>query len=127
MGKIKMLEMITNNYSKAFVEVEAVLGCLEGKEYDKIPEEIRNIIKENKDGNYIYEYDKDDKYKNWNLMPETKAILYNILKDYLANEEQRTFLEQKEKFERNRLEKIKRERYNPNDIFKKRSVIKNKF
>ena len=67
-------------------------------------------IKVNKDENYIFEYDENLDYKDWNLMLETKAILYNLFKQYLATNEQKEYYKQKELIERNRIEKEKKQK-----------------
>ena len=84
-----MVEAKINNYKKALVEVDAVLSCLDYNEYKKIPTNIIDAIENNKDEEYTYDYDEELEYEDWSLMPETKAILYNIFKKYLATEEQR--------------------------------------
>lgn len=112
------MSQITKNYRKAFVEVDAVLSCLNIEEFNKIPNSLISTIKENKDENYLYEYDINLEYDKWKLMLETKSILYNILKKYLANEEQKKFLLEKEKYQISKLEQEKRNKYNPNNIFK---------
>ena len=88
-----MVEAKIINYKKALVEVDAVLSCLDYHEYKKIPTNIINAIENNKDEEYMYEYDEELEYEDWSLMPETKAILYNIFKQYLATEEQRKYLQ----------------------------------
>lgn len=102
-----MTNIKSNNYKKALVEVEAVLKCLNYDDYKKIPQNIINAIEDNKDENYIYKYDENLEYKDWNLMPETKAILYNIFKQYLATKEQKEYFKEKELIEKNELEKEK--------------------
>ena len=57
----------------------------------------------------MYEYDEELEYEDWSLMPETKAILYNIFKQYLATEEQRKYLQQKERQEENNKLIVKRD------------------
>ena len=78
-----MVEAKIINNNKALVEVDAVLSCLDYHEYKKIPTNIINAIENNKDEEYMYEYDEELEYEDWSLMPETKAILYNIFKQYL--------------------------------------------
>lgn len=82
-----MINIKYDNYRKALVEVEAALKCLNNDDYKKIPQELIKSIEDNKDKNYIYEYDENLDYKYWNFMNESKAVLYNIFKDYLATEE----------------------------------------
>ena len=110
----------TQNYKNALVEVEAVLECLEDEEYIKIPTNVINAIKTNKNKEYIYEYDENEDYINWNLTPEAKAILYNILKKYLVTEKQKQYFIEKEKLETIKLEREKVQKYNPNIEFKKK-------
>ena len=58
----------------------------------------------------------------------TKAILANIFRDYWATPYQKERIEAKEKYDLNMLEKEKREKYNPDNIFKKKkeeTVIEN--
>lgn len=120
-----MTEVKNNNYKKALVEVEAVLSCLNYMDYKKIPQNIIEAIKVNKDENYIFEYDENLDYKDWNLMLETKAILYNLFKQYLATNEQKEYYKQKELIERNRIEKEKKQKYNEDNLFKVKSLKEN--
>lgn len=119
-----MVEAKINNYKKALVEVDAVLSCLDYNEYKKIPTNIINAIENNKDEEYMYEYDEELEYEDWSLMPETKAILYNIFKKYLATEEQRKYLQQKERLENYKIESEKIKKYNSENLFKKEKEVK---
>ncbi len=114
-----MVEAKINNYKKALVEVDAVLSCLDYNEYKKIPANIIDAIENNKDEEYTYDYDEEIEYEEWLLMPETKAILYNIFKQYLATEEQRKYLQQKERLENYKIESEKIKKYNSENLFKK--------
>ena len=109
---------ISNNYRKSFVQVEAVINCLNRDDYNKIPINVINAIKENKDESYIYEYNQSLEYSSWDLMPEAKAILYNLYKKYLATEEQREYLKQKEKTELYKIQEDKKREYNVENLFK---------
>ena len=88
-----------NNYKNALVEVESILNCLKHEDYCKIPKEIIDAIEINKDEDYIFEYDENLDFKDWKLMQETRAILYNLFKKYLATNEQRQYFLEKEKLE----------------------------
>ena len=118
-----MVEAKINNYKKALVEVDAVLSCLD-YEYKKIPTNIIDAIENNKDEEYTYDYDEELEYEDWSLMPETKAILYNIFKKYLATEEQRKYLKQKERLENYKIESEKIKKYNSENLFKKEKEAK---
>lgn len=119
-----MVEAKINNYKKALVEVDAVLSCLDYNEYKKIPTNIIDAIENNKDEEYTYDYDEELEYEDWSLMPETKAILYNIFKQYLATEEQRKYLQQKERLENYKIESEKIKKYNSENLFKKEKEVK---
>ena len=119
-----MVEAKINNYKKALVEVDAVLSCLDYNEYKKIPTNIIDAIENNKDEEYMYDYDEELEYEDWSLMPETKAILYNIFKKYLATEEQRKYLQQRERLENYKIESEKIKKYNSENLFKKEKEAK---
>lgn len=119
-----MVEAKIINYKKALVEVDAVLSCLDYNEYKKIPANIIDAIENNKDEEYMYDYDEELEYEDWSLMPETKAILYNIFKKYLATEEQRKYLQQKERLENYKIESEKIKKYNSENLFKKEKEVK---
>ena len=119
-----MVEAKINNYKKTLVEVDAVLSCLDYNEYKKIPANIIDAIENNKDEEYMYDYDEELEYEDWSLMPETKAILYNIFKKYLATEEQRKYLQQKERLENYKIESEKIKKYNSENLFKKEKEVK---
>ena len=46
------------DYAKRLVEVDEVLSYLSEENLNKIPEEVRNIIKENKDKDYTWKFDE---------------------------------------------------------------------
>lgn len=113
-----------NNYRRALVEVEAVLNCLEHDDYCKIPKEMIDTITKNKDEGYIFEYDENLDFKDWSLMPETKSLLYNLFKKYLATNEQKQYFVEKERVEIYQLEKEKSKKYNQNEVFKNKKTQK---
>ena len=53
------------------------------------------------------------------LLKETKAILFNLFRDYLANSKQRETIIKMQNEERNKQNEIKKLKYNVDDIFKK--------
>ena len=63
------------DYNKRLVEVDAILDYLSEEDFRKIPEEVIQVIKENKDQEYIWEYDETKDLKDQNLNRDTIAIL----------------------------------------------------
>lgn len=119
------MERVDDNYRKAFVEVDAVLNCLNVNDFNKIPINVINAIRDNRDENYQYEYDEKLEYYKWNFMMETKAILYNLFKKYIATEEQIKYFKEKEKNELFKIEEEKREKYYDKDLFKNKNIQNN--
>ena len=70
------------------------------------------------DKNYNFSIDINKSFEEQNLLDETKAILANIFRDYWATPYQKERIEAKERYDRQKLEKEKLEKYNPEHIFK---------
>lgn len=105
--------------AKRFVEVDEVLKYLNVDELKKIPEEIRQMIKANKDKDYIWKYDETKKLKNQNLSRDTFAFLSYLNMEYLLNEEQKKLMNQIHMENERKEEEIKSEKYKTDDLFKK--------
>lgn len=78
-----------NNRKNAYAEVYTILQELNEEEYNKIPPEVLKTIEANRNREYEYELDDELELKEQPMLPETKAILFNLFRDYLANSEQR--------------------------------------
>lgn len=110
--------MTETTYAQAYTEVLEILKNLPEVEYNKIPKEKIEFYKENCDLSYHFVLDKDLKniskranaiivsiYNNYFLAPKQKETLHNILVD---NER--------------KAEELRKEKYNPDDIFKNNKV-----
>ena len=80
-------------YSKRLVEVDEILNHLSKDNYAKIPIDVINYIKANKDTNYFWRYDESKKLKNQNVHDDTIAILSYLNMEYLLNNQQKKFVE----------------------------------
>ena len=78
-----------SNRKNAYTEVYTILQELNEEEYNKIPPEVLKTIEANRNREYEYELDDELELKKQPMLPETKAILFNLFRDYLANSEQR--------------------------------------
>ena len=110
-------------YNKAFTEVYTILQYLDEEELEKIPNEILDIIKENRDKEYTYEMNADLDLKEQRMLPETKALLFNLFRDYLSLPEQKEKIIRMQKEERIKNEEKKKIKYAQED--KKEEKIKN--
>lgn len=116
-----------DNRKKAYTEVYKILQKLNEEEYNKIPPEIIKSIKINRDEKYNYELDSTLTLKEQTMLPETKAILFNIFRDYLATPEQKSKIIRTQNQKRLENELRKQKIYN-SDIFankQKDNVVQN--
>ncbi len=103
-----------SNRANAYTEVYTILQDLNTEEYNKIPPEIIKTIEENMNEEYEYELDEDLELKNQPMLPETKAILFNLFRDYLATPEQKEKIIKMQNEERQKSELKKQQQYNAN-------------
>lgn len=108
-----------DNYAKAYKEVVETLKYMSNEDIEKIPLDMREMFEIKMDKNYKFDIDVLKPFEEQNFMEETKAIFASIFRDYWATNDQREEITVKENLERDILEKEKREKYNPNNIFKK--------
>ena len=109
-----------SDYNKRLVEVDEVLKYLSKENLEKIPEDIRKLIKENKDINYIWHYDETKTLKEQGLNRDTIAFLSYLNMEYLLDEKQKSFIEQLHRLNEQKIEEQKRKSYDNKDLFKKR-------
>ena len=108
--------MYQTKYAKAYTEVYEILNCLDKDEYNKIPVELIEVFEENRNLDYEYEVNEEQDLTKQPMLIETKAILLNIFRDYLATSEQSQKIKQWLQDDRECLEKQKQERYS-NNVF----------
>ena len=107
-----------NEYNKRLTEVDEVLNHLSYEHLLKIPENIRNLIEENKDPNYIWIYDETKPLKDQNLNSDTIAILSYLNMEYLLNIKQKKLMEQIHRYnEEKQLKENNFNNKNLNDLF----------
>lgn len=122
------MENINVRISKSYKEVLTYLSLLLPTELQKIPKEKLEIYVQYMDNSYEYKIDKSKPIQNQIMMDETKAILSNLFRDYFANDYQKQRILAKEKNDLQKIENIKKEKYNPYKILEQRnkSEVKNK-
>lgn len=104
---------------KAYKEVFRIIEHSEISIQNKIPKKFINVIKSAMLEEYEPEFDYKKNINNQNLMPETYAIMAIIYRDFICGKEQKKILLEEEKNCLRKIEKEKREKYNPDNIFKK--------
>lgn len=111
--------MVTKEYAMAYKEVVEILKYVPDEDVKKIPKEKLEFYKNNMDNDYDYKLDMTKEFEKQEMSDITKAILANIFRDYWATPYQKERIEVKEKYDLEKLEEEKKEKYNPDDIFKK--------
>ena len=120
--------MITKEYRVAYTEVIEILKYVPDEDVNKIPKEKLEFYKSNMDNEYNYKLDMTKEFEEQEMSDITKAILANIFRDYWASPYQKERIEVKERYDLEKLEQEKREKYNPDNLFKNKkeeTVIKN--
>lgn len=105
------------DYDKRLVEVDEILGYLSEDDLLKIPEDIRQMIKYNKNKEYTWKYDESKELKDQDVNRDTIIILSYLNMEYLLNQEQKELMERIHKLNELKSEELKRERYKPEDLF----------
>ena len=112
-------------YGKAYKEVLEILRHMSKEEQEKIPSQMIKTFEEKMDKNYIFKYDENKTFEEQELLIETKAILANIFRDYWASQEQKEKIIAKQNYDRIKAEEENREKYNPDNLFKKKVIDEN--
>lgn len=101
------------DYKKRFVEVDEILDYLGMEDYEKIPQEIIKVIKQNKDEEYNWEYDETRALKDQNVSKDTIALISYLNMEYLLNEKQKEYVQNQHNI--NKQKKLQKEYSNNED------------
>lgn len=107
------------DYKKRFVEVDEIIKYLPKKDLSKIPNDLIHLIRKNKDSKYIWKYDNNKKLEEQNIHKDTIAILSYINMKYILEDNQKMLMKNLHDYNEMKSEKFKREKFNPENIFKK--------
>lgn len=107
-----------NNRQNAYTEVYTILQDLDDNEYSKIPSQVLEVIRLNCNKDYDYKLYKKLPLKYQPMLPETKAILFNLFRDYLSTPEQKEKIIKMQIDERRKLESKKQEDFSYDSLFK---------
>ena len=109
--------------TKAYTEVYNILELLSESEREKIPKKILLEIKNKMDKSYDFEVDEDN-IEEIPLLEDTEKILSVIYTDYLANEEERKIIKNKEILCLKKKETEKQNNYGNNVFLNKKELLK---
>ena len=107
----------------AYCEVDIILGQMEDEYVNKVPSELRKLFKEQKRMDYSPEIKADVPLADQNLMRKTIAILAMLNLNYWCEDEKekQDLIQMYSENDRKREEEL-REKYNPDNLFKKKDI-----
>ena len=114
------------NYHKAYKEVIEILKYVPQESVNKIPKTMLETFEKKMDKDYVFYVDINKSFEEQNLLEETKDIFAVIFRDYWTTPYQRERIKAKEKYDRQKIEEEKANKYNPDDIFNKKIKEQNK-
>ena len=103
---------MTDTYRNAFTEVYEIISYLKDVEYNKIPKNIIKKIEKNRNTEYEFLIDETKSLDEQDILPETRAILFNLYRDYFATPKQKEQMINFQLSETYRLEEEKKANYN---------------
>lgn len=110
--------MVTKDLSEAAVEFKSILENCSDDIVNKIPTNFLKFIDKIASKAYKFNYDKTQSLIEQNLKSETRGLIALVYQDYICTDEERKEYIQKSNLYIIENENMKREKYNPNDIFK---------
>ncbi len=112
-------------YKEAFAEVEQILNLMPTNLSSKIPLGFKQIISSEKSKTYHPKI--SEPIEECQLKDDTIVILAIIYRDFLCTKEEREKLIERDSNKLLEFESKLREKYNPDDIFKKRKETTEKY
>lgn len=110
-----------NKYANAYKEIYEILQIFPEELVNKIPKEKVEFYRVNMNQEYEYNVSKAN-FENIPMLKETESILANLFRDYWATETQKEKILAKERLDLNKLEEVKKQKYDQVDIFATKKV-----
>lgn len=113
--------MVSVEYANAYSEVLGILKCVSKEEYEMIPENKIKLFEANSNKEYEFIYNPEKSLNEQNVSKRAKAIIGLLFRDYWATKGQKEKIIEKQIYNRKKIEEIKREKYNPDNLFKNKA------
>ena len=102
-----------------FSELSCLLDYFPEEYIYKIPKQLLDTIKQNSDAKYFIKIDTKKSLVNQEILKETKDMLMVLKYNYWSNEEEQKSIREKLLQNEEKYQKKLKEKYNPDNIFKK--------
>lgn len=117
-----MIQTQSELYKKAYVELNEILNVLSETEIKKLPEGFIENIRKEMNSEYKWEYDFSKSLLDQNLMVETKALLVEIYKRFLALDSEKEKWEKYDQICREYIENKKKIEFGTDNLFSNSST-----
>ena len=114
--------MVNIEYANAYSEVLEILNHIPKADYNKVPSNMIELFTTNQNKDYRFSYNINKTLNEQNVSKIAKTIIAILFRDYWATPYQRERIEAKEKYDRQKTEEEKREKYNADNLFIKRKT-----
>jgi hypothetical protein len=108
-----------------YEELYEILSLMDKTTVMKVPIDILNTIKEQRNPEYQTRIDRNDIFNENNVKKETVDLLCYLDYHYWMDESKKAEVDRIRKEMLQEEENKKREQYNPNNLFKKEQILKN--
>lgn len=113
------------DYNDAYAEVLEVLNYIPMEEYKKIPKSFITFMEENCNEKNEFVYNIALPFEKQNLSENAMDILAMIYRLFLATDQKKKELDRVDKLIMQNEEMQKREKYNPDDLFRNKQSTEN--
>ena len=114
--------MVNIEYANAYKEITEILKFIPSNYYDKIPKEKINLFESKANKDYEFTFNPNKTLEEQNVSKRAKAIIGLLYRDYWANKEQKEKIISFQNIQRQVIEEEKREKYSPDNIFRKNDI-----
>ena len=112
--------MINIEISNAYSEVLEILKHIPREDYNKIPKIKINLFEANANKQYVCNYNPTLTLNEQNISKRAKSVIAILFREYWATEKQKEKIIAKQRYDKEQIEMQKKEKYNVNDIFKRK-------
>lgn len=112
--------MVNDKYAIAYSEILEILKYIPIEDYNKIPKKKIELFETNANKGYVFNYNPSKTLQEQNVSDIAMGIIIILFRDFWATDKQRQEIINKQKYDRNKLDEKKREKYNPEHIFRKK-------
>ncbi len=113
--------MLNKNYAEAAVEVLDILNHMNPKDIKNVSKKFIDFMKENAAKDYVCNLDYSKKLNDMDLKEETKGLLAIMYRSYWCPKDELINLQNKFYTNEQKHQVQLREKYNPDNIFKKQN------